>query len=198
MREASEEHPRENAPSYKDSGSRSQAMPGSYTWQPGAHAAPLTNEFGQVQVKCSRKKPDVALRSSEWNMGSRSAACSSLSISLSFPFPPSHPPAYPSPTFSLATACDSPLTNGSLCTILTTVHYPRLWFFGPWLPRRAGEMHSREMHRRGGDVLCKTLGGMESRWNRNPRVCPNGTVIVVELRGEKARRRLPRRYKVET
>lgn len=93
-----------------------------------------------------------------------------LSLSPSPPPSPSHPLAYPSPTFSLATACDSPLTNGSLCTILTTVHYPRLWFFGPWLPRRAGEMHSREMHRRGGDVLRKTLGGMESRWNRNPRV----------------------------
>lgn len=98
------------------------------------HAAPLTNEFGQVQVKCSRKKPTwpSGRRNGIWVAGRPRAP---LFLSLSPP-PSLFPPLLPISYVSLATACDSPLTNGSLRTILTTVHYPRLWFFGPCLPRR--------------------------------------------------------------
>lgn len=99
------EHSRGNAPSYSDS---DREKPGNAGFKCGVrvHAAPLTNEFGQVQVKCSRKKPTWPLRSSEWNMGSRSA-CSSLSISLQPPPPPPPPRSY----VSLATACDSPINE---------------------------------------------------------------------------------------
>lgn len=117
------EHSRENAPSYSDS---DREKPGNASFKCGGrvHAAPLTNEFGQVQVKCSRKKPTwpSGRRNGIWVAGRRAPLFLSLPPPLSY--------------VSLATACDSPLTNGSLRTILTTVHYPRLWFFGPWLPRR--------------------------------------------------------------
>lgn len=84
------------------------------------------------------QKADVALRSSEWNMGSR---LDPVSLFLSLPF------FLSSPTSRWLLACDSPLTDGSHCTILTTVHYPRLWFFGRGClaGESRGEMHSREM-----------------------------------------------------
>lgn len=126
------EYPRENAPSYSDS-DREKSGNAGFKCGGRLHAAPLTNEFGQVQVKCSRKKPSwpSGRRNGIWVAGRPRAP---LFLSLPPPSPPSS--LFPISYVSLATACDSPLTNGSLRTILTTVHYPRLWFFGPWLPRR--------------------------------------------------------------
>lgn len=149
--------------------SRSQAMPLSNAAVSGARSAsdkwvwPSASEM-------QPQKADVALRSSEWNMGSRSI--------LSFYLSPSPSPLFlPISRVSLATACDSPLTNGSLRTILTTVHYPRLWFFGPWsLPRRAGR---RDAFSRNAPEMCcaKRWAGWKADGIRE-----NGAVIFVGLR----------------
>lgn len=132
------------------------SRPASRRWRRRVHAALLTNEFGQVQVKWGRKKPTwpSGRRNGIWVAGRPSGSLflirpSRLSFSLSFSLV-----GYPFLSFSpalsfshllrvsLASACDSLLTDGSSCTILTTVHYPRLWFFGRCLGR--GEESRRD------------------------------------------------------
>jgi len=159
------------------------------------HAALLTNEFGQVQVKCSRKKPT-------WPSGRRNGIwVASRSVSLSFSLYLSL-----SPTSRWLLACDSPLTDGSHCTILTTVHYPRLWFFGRGClaGESHGEMHSREMQTevRSGDVcvfvcvcvcvcVLRKTDEMGSRWDLRERLCEALLSWDCDDRNEKSR--LPRR-----
>lgn len=151
---------RENTPEktrpHRDWDRESESASERRRWRRRVHAALLTNEFGQVQVKWGRKKPTwpSGRRNGIWVAGRPSGSLfllrpSRLSFSLSFslvgcPFLSFSPALSFSHLLrvSLASACDSLLTDGSSCTILTTVHYPRLWFFGRCLGR--GEESRRD------------------------------------------------------